>query len=244
MTAASVAGVAAIVVDGELNDEGWQQAVPVTAFVQRDPLEGAAPSFKTEARVVYDSSAIYIAVRAFDTEPARIAGFLTRRDAGSASDWIQIYIDSYHDRRTAYQFGVNPVGVKQDCLLVQRQQQRRQLGCGVGGRRPAQRGRVAGGVPHSVLAASLQRQGRRPAGLRDHAQGRAPERDVHVAADLEERQRMGVVVRHAEWRQHRHRVEAARARALHRCAGRHRAACSPATRCRTLRIPARRSAPT
>ena len=114
MTATSVAGVAAIVVDGELNDEGWQQAVPVTTFVQRDPLEGAAPSFKTEARVIYDSSAIYIGVRAFDTEPARIAGFLTRRDAGSASDWIQIYIDSYYDRRTAYQFGVNPLGVKQD----------------------------------------------------------------------------------------------------------------------------------
>ena len=54
------------------------------------------------------------AVRAFDAEPARIIGFLTRRDAGSASDWIQVYIDSYYDRRTAYQFGVNPLGVKQD----------------------------------------------------------------------------------------------------------------------------------
>ena len=164
-----MAGVAAIVVDGELNDAGWQQAVPVTTFVQRDPLEGAAPSFKTEARVIYDSSAIYIGVRAFDTEPARIAGFLTRRDAGSASDWIQIYIDSYYDRRTAYQFGVNPMGVKQDCVLVQRQQQRRQLGCGVGGHRPAQRRRMAGGVPDSVFAAALQRQGRRAARLRDLA---------------------------------------------------------------------------
>jgi hypothetical protein len=114
MTATSIAGTASIVVDGELNDEGWQQAVPVTTFVQRDPLEGAAPSFETEARVVYDSSAIYVGVRAFDADPARIIGFLTRRDAGSASDWIQLYIDSYYDRRTAYQFGVNPLGVKQD----------------------------------------------------------------------------------------------------------------------------------
>ena len=114
MTATSVAGVAAIVVDGELNDAGWQQAVPVTTFVQRDPLEGAAPTFKTEARVVYDDSAIYVGVRAFDGEPARIAGFLTRRDAGSVSDWIRVYIDSSNDKRTAYQFGVNPLGVKQD----------------------------------------------------------------------------------------------------------------------------------
>jgi len=113
-TASSIAGEAAIVVDGELNDPGWQSAVPVTTFVQRDPLEGAEPSFKTEARIVYDSSAIYVCVRAFDAEPARIIGFLTRRDAGSASDWIQVYIDSYYDRRTAYQFSVNPLGVKQD----------------------------------------------------------------------------------------------------------------------------------
>ena len=53
-------------------------------------------------------------MRAFDAEPARINGFLTRRDAGSASDWIRVYIDSYHDRRTAYQFAVNPLGVKRD----------------------------------------------------------------------------------------------------------------------------------
>jgi hypothetical protein len=114
ITATSTAGAAAIVLDGELNDDGWRSANPVTMFVQRDPLEGAEPSFKTEARIVYDSSAIYVGVRAFDAEPARIIGFLTRRDVGSASDWIQVYIDSYYDRRTAYQFSVNPLGVKQD----------------------------------------------------------------------------------------------------------------------------------
>jgi hypothetical protein len=114
MAATRIQGAAAIVLDGNLDDAAWQQAVPTTSFVQRDPLEGASPTFKTEARVVYDDSAIYVAVRAFDSEPARIAGFLTRRDAGSVSDWIRVYIDSYYDKRTAYQFGVNPLGVKQD----------------------------------------------------------------------------------------------------------------------------------
>jgi len=112
--AAPVLEGAPIVLDGELNDAAWSHATPITGFVQRDPLEGAQPTYRTEARVVFDSSAIYVSVRAFDPEPDRIVGYLTRRDAGSSSDWIQIYIDSYHDRRTAYQFGVNPVGVKQD----------------------------------------------------------------------------------------------------------------------------------
>ena len=30
------------------------------------------------------------------------------------SDWIRIVIDSYFDKRSAYEFDVNPVGVKSD----------------------------------------------------------------------------------------------------------------------------------
>ena len=108
------AGVASIVLDGSLDDAAWTRAPAITAFVQRDPLEGAPATFPTDVRVAYDASAMYVAVRAFDPDPDRIVGFLTRRDVGSSSDWIDVYIDSYHDRRTAYQFGVNPVGVKRD----------------------------------------------------------------------------------------------------------------------------------
>ena len=114
IVAVAIENGAAIVLDGELNDAAWQRAEPVTTFVQRDPDEGAPATFRTEARVLYDGSAIYIGVRAFDSEPKRILGFLTRRDMGSASDWIEVFIDSYHDKRTAYQFAVNPVGVKRD----------------------------------------------------------------------------------------------------------------------------------
>jgi hypothetical protein len=104
----------AIRLDGELTDAAWQLAPPVTAFVQRDPSEGAPATFRTEARVVYNTAGIHVAVRAYDPQPDRIVGFLTRRDEQSSSDWIRILIDSYHDRRTAYEFAVNPMGVKQD----------------------------------------------------------------------------------------------------------------------------------
>src|SRR5688572_1636311 len=107
-------GILPIVVDGDLSDPAWAQAAPISAFLQRDPLEGAPATMNTEARVAFDATSIYVAVRAFDSEPDRIVGFLTRRDVESSSDWVHVLIDSYHDRRTAYQFGVNPVGVKQD----------------------------------------------------------------------------------------------------------------------------------
>jgi hypothetical protein len=107
-------GTLPIVLDGDLNDPAWAQATPISSFLQREPLEGAPATMRTEARVAFDDTAIYVAVQAFDPDPDRIIGFLTRRDAGSSSDWVHVLIDSYHDRRTAYQFGVNPVGVKQD----------------------------------------------------------------------------------------------------------------------------------
>ena len=53
-------------------------------------------------------------MRAFDTDADKIVGILTRRDQRSPSDWIRIVVDSYFDRRSAYEFGVNPVGVKTD----------------------------------------------------------------------------------------------------------------------------------
>jgi hypothetical protein len=107
-------GVTAIRVDGRLDDAVWRTATPVTVFVQREPREGAPATFPTEARVAFDASGIYVAVRAFDPEPDKIIGFLTRRDMWSSSDWIRVLIDSYHDRRTAYEFAVNAAGVKRD----------------------------------------------------------------------------------------------------------------------------------
>ena len=101
-------------IDGTFSDVAWGNASVVRGFVQRDPREGAPPTLPTEVRIVYDTANVYVSVRAFDPEPSRLVGFLTRRDARTSSDWIRVLIDSYHDRRTAYEFAVNPAGVKQD----------------------------------------------------------------------------------------------------------------------------------
>lgn len=104
----------AIQIDGDLNDAAWTKAPVVTGFVQRLPSEGAPATHQTEVRVAFDATALYVAVNALDAEPDRIAGILTRRDEQSPSDWLSIYLDSFHDRRSAYEFGVNAAGVKVD----------------------------------------------------------------------------------------------------------------------------------
>jgi hypothetical protein len=108
------AAARAHIVTGTLSETDWQQAELLTAFVQREPSEGVAATYQTEARVIADGSALHVIVNARDPDPEKIVGYLTRRDEDSQSDWIHIFIDSYHDRRTGYQFAVNAAGVKRD----------------------------------------------------------------------------------------------------------------------------------
>ncbi|RPJ84273.1 MAG: hypothetical protein EHM13_05140, partial [Acidobacteria bacterium] len=63
-------------VNGSVSEEAWQEAPAITEFVQRDPHEGNAPTCPTEARVLYDTDALYVSVRARDPEPEKIVGFL------------------------------------------------------------------------------------------------------------------------------------------------------------------------
>lgn len=105
---------AAMQIDGELTEAVWSKVPAVNGFVQRDPREGAPATFDTDVRVAFDDTALYIAVNALDPDPSKVVGILTRRDEGSPSDWVRVMIDSYRDRRTAYEFAVNAAGVKQD----------------------------------------------------------------------------------------------------------------------------------
>ncbi len=103
--------------DGVLDDAVWETAQVFSDFVQQDPDEGAAVTERTEFRVIYTDEALYIGVRAYDSEPERIAALLTRRDEQSPSDEVRIMIDSYHDRRTGFVFSVNAAGVRRDSYL-------------------------------------------------------------------------------------------------------------------------------
>jgi hypothetical protein len=100
--------------DGRLDDEAWKQAVPTGGFRQIDPDEGAAASESTVVRIVYDDAAIYVGARLYDDAPRRILHRLGRRDDSIQSDMFYVDFDSYHDHRTAFEFAVNPAGVKLD----------------------------------------------------------------------------------------------------------------------------------
>ena len=102
------------VIDGKADESLWANAQVIDTFRVYDPKEDGDPRFRTEARVAYDARNLYVFVRAFDPHPDSIRALLARRDSRTESDEIKLIVDGYHDKRTGYEFAVNPAGVKRD----------------------------------------------------------------------------------------------------------------------------------
>ena len=84
MPATPLPEAVAIKLDGAFTETIWEQVPAVSDFRQRDPKDGAPPTFKTDVKVVYDASNLYVAVRAYDPEPDKLVGLRTRRDTESS----------------------------------------------------------------------------------------------------------------------------------------------------------------
>jgi len=105
-----------ITVDGRLGDAGWASIAPITDFVQKDPVEGAAPTDKLEIRLAYDDDALYVATRVTSKDPSNIQAPMSRRDNIHQADHIWISLDTYRDKRTAYSFAIAASGVRGDWI--------------------------------------------------------------------------------------------------------------------------------
>ncbi|SMO66831.1 DUF5916 domain-containing protein [Fodinibius sediminis] len=107
-----------IILDGFSSDSVWEHVPVASGFTQRKPDDGAPATMRTEVKMVYTDTHVYVAMKAFDSAPDSIVAPLFRRDGDEASDWFHIAFDSYSDRRTAFVFGVNPRGVQRDFMIT------------------------------------------------------------------------------------------------------------------------------
>ena len=100
--------------DGRTDDPAWASAQVIDEFLEYEPNEGKASRFRTEVRVTYDDRYLYVLGRMHDPAPDSIVSLLSRRDVRTSSEQLKLVIDSYNDKKTAFQFIVNPAGVKRD----------------------------------------------------------------------------------------------------------------------------------
>lgn len=108
-----------IKIDGRLDEPAWAQAEAATGFRQEEPSEGQPATERTEIRILFDDRNLYIGIRAFDSDAKHIhSRDLTRDSNFRNDDKVEILLDTYHDRRNAYRFAVNPFGTQQDALIT------------------------------------------------------------------------------------------------------------------------------
>ena len=105
-------------IDGTLNEAVWQRAPALTDFIQAEPFEGQAASERTDVRIVYDETAIFIGVRLMDNSPSQVVVSNSRRDSSMGDqDSFQIILDTFRDRQNGFVFGTNATGVQYDAQI-------------------------------------------------------------------------------------------------------------------------------
>ncbi len=98
----------------------WEgKLAKVDNFIQRLPSDGQPSTQKTEAYLGYDDRYFYCIFVAFDSEPSKVRGNRTPRDNVTGDDKLDLFLDTYHDRRRAYVFTVNAYGHQMDGLWTE-----------------------------------------------------------------------------------------------------------------------------
>ncbi|WP_426670096.1 DUF5916 domain-containing protein [Mucilaginibacter sp. McL0603] len=107
-----------IKLDGKLDELVWQQATPVSRFIQRDPDFGQPATEKTIVAVVYTTTALYIGIWCYQSHHKIIAKSLQRDFDFTGEDNFKIVISPFNDGRTGYEFVINPNGARADLLIA------------------------------------------------------------------------------------------------------------------------------
>ena len=101
------------VIDGKLDDEVWKHAVVLKDFYQVQPGDNTPPSKPTEVLLGLDSRFLYVAFHCYD-EPDKVRATIAKRDDIFNDDYVGILFDTFHDKRKAYEFDFNPLGIQAD----------------------------------------------------------------------------------------------------------------------------------
>jgi len=106
-------------IDGQLNDDAWQLAPTFGSFVQREPEVGVPSTHRTEFRILYDDTRIYVAIWAFEPHDGGIVASELMRDAPlRKGDQIRVTFDTFHDHRNLFYFSTNPLGALKDAYAT------------------------------------------------------------------------------------------------------------------------------
>lgn len=108
-----------IVIDGALNEPGWQNCPIEENFIESYPVEGKTPKFPTEVRVMYDDVNLYIsAVCFFGGRKKDLQVVNMSRDFSySDNELFNVMLGTFNDKRMpVLSFSVTPYSTQLDIL--------------------------------------------------------------------------------------------------------------------------------
>ncbi len=103
-------------IDGQIDEAAYDGLEPISDFIQMEPAGGQPASEKTDIWLFYDQSNVYVTIRAWESQPGRMIANEMRRDSNNIrqGDCVGFSLDTFYDRRNAFQFEVNPLGARTD----------------------------------------------------------------------------------------------------------------------------------
>lgn len=109
-----------IKIDGILDEEIWKTIPVAKDFVELRPNNGKPedPDFKSEVKVMYDDTGIYVGAMLYDKEPSKISKELTERDGIGNDDFFILFINGYNDKQQSLELFVTAAGVQADSKMT------------------------------------------------------------------------------------------------------------------------------
>lgn len=101
-------------IDGHLDDAAWANALKIDMPYQFSPVDQPQAPVPTEAYLISNRSTLFIAFHAHDPDPSAIRAHLADRDTAFHDDFVGLMLDTFNDKRRAYEFIANPLGVQSD----------------------------------------------------------------------------------------------------------------------------------
>ena len=105
------------ILDGIDNEKIWESSEIITNFNSFFPIHLNKPSQKTEIKIVYDKSNIYVFAKCFTSNEKLNTPSLERDNQERGNEGIAVIFDTYKDGNNGFWFESDHNGVKKDALL-------------------------------------------------------------------------------------------------------------------------------
>jgi hypothetical protein len=107
-----------IKIDGVLNETDWNNATIAKDFAVFKPDNGVPENsnLKTEVKILYDDTGIYIGAKLYDNEPNKILREIADRDLFGTADFFNVSLNGFNDGQQQFSFFVTAGDSQSDCI--------------------------------------------------------------------------------------------------------------------------------